>query len=119
MWLEILRGAKSECPEVFDESDCYYLQKTDHYYVVEYEDKIKFRAAENKCKEIGGELANIDSPEEQEFLSGLATSEGLWIGLKKIDTVWKWVPSKQEVVGNNFIVGDAPKSACCNLALQN
>ena len=98
VWLKILRGKDSECPEIFDEADCYYLQKTDRYYTMEDKNLLQFKAAENKCKQLGGELANIDSPEEHEFLSGLASNGGMWIGLKKIDSAWKWLPSKQEVM---------------------
>lgn len=98
--MKILRGEKAECPERFDTSGCYYLQKEDRYYISSQEDnegRLSFKDAEARCAELGGELAQIDSTEEQEFLSALATNEGVWIGLKRIDSVWKWIPSKKEV----------------------
>ena len=100
-FIQILRGSKAECPEVFDPADCYYLAETDHYYIVESESKKTFEGAQMACSELGGELARIDSPKEHAFLSGLANIQGAWLGMQKINNEWVWLGDKTPVCDIN------------------
>lgn len=93
-----MRGEKSECPEIFDEADCYYLASEDRYYVTEPEKMLPFDEAAEECRKMGGELSRIDSPAEQAFLGGLASSQGSWLGMQKINNTFRWIPSTDEVV---------------------
>eukprot|EP00803_Ostreobium_quekettii_P009591 evm.model.scf_2457.1 EVM.evm.TU.scf_2457.1 scf_2457:378-12449(+) len=93
--LQVLRGAKAECPNVFNESACYQLGSK--YYATDLARKLPFEDAEAVCIDAGGQLAEIATTEEHWMLSSLAAREGSWIGLR-LDTsadplTWRWIRS--------------------------
>ncbi|CAO4373892.1 unnamed protein product [Caenorhabditis nigoni] len=67
-----------------------------------YRMRARFMEAENKCKEVGGHLTSIHSPEENDFLRGLTSTghvqenrwdNNVWIGFfyEKQSETWKWL----------------------------
>ncbi|CAD7703926.1 unnamed protein product, partial [Ostreobium quekettii] len=97
----VLRGEKAECPDIFEEKPCFHLPDAKKFYTVDLERKLPFEAAANACTALGGRLAEPQSDEEHTMLSGLATREGCWIGLR-LDTrgrpfVWRWLVSEEDV----------------------
>jgi len=89
--LQLLRGEEGQCPEKFEEADCYFFKKTGSYYVAPKEPLLTFDDAEAFCQDLGGELAGIDEPAEEDLLAGLASNAGSWIGLRRGDSgEWTW-----------------------------
>eukprot|EP00803_Ostreobium_quekettii_P003185 evm.model.scf_371.6 EVM.evm.TU.scf_371.6 scf_371:86204-95556(+) len=98
--LQVLRGDKSECPDIFEERPCFHLVSAKKFYTVDLEHKLPFEEAADACIQLGGRLAEPLSDEEHTMLSGLATREGCWIGLRKdtrdVPFIWRWLESKED-----------------------
>ncbi|CAD7696233.1 unnamed protein product [Ostreobium quekettii] len=96
--LQLLRGRAAECPETFMDSMCYYFDKTDSFYIAPQSPLLDFAEAQVYCESLGGSLAEIDEPDEEDLLSGLAPNSGSWIGLvRDEDFVWRWQSTGEEV----------------------
>ncbi|KAI4901903.1 hypothetical protein NFI96_013838 [Prochilodus magdalenae] len=72
------------------------VQDRDRLYVFS-QDKLSWNSSRERCKELGGDLAIVNSKEEQDFLGRMVTTVGnsnlYWIGLTDAETegVWLWV----------------------------
>eukprot|EP00803_Ostreobium_quekettii_P003183 evm.model.scf_371.4 EVM.evm.TU.scf_371.4 scf_371:48862-56343(+) len=110
----VLRGEKAECPNAFPEAPCYFLGSESKYYTADRGKKASFDDAERECLVNGGKLVEINSPEEHWLLSGLATREGSWLGLrlnKSSDPfIWRWLQSGEALDGPSGIEGDGGPS---------
>ena len=53
---------------------------------------LTWNSAEEHCNELGGHLASVHSKKENDFISGLADGQRLWIGANDLKTerVWAW-----------------------------
>jgi len=96
--LQVLRGKKAECPDVLPDAQCYFLQDTDSFYMSDPSQKLAFEEAEAACVALGGQLTEVGSGSEHAFLSGLATSTGSWIGLRKKGSEFSWLQSGGSVL---------------------
>ena len=96
---QLLRGQAGQCPEKFEEADCYFFEETGDYYIAPNKPLLTFDEAVEFCKDMGGELAEIDKPNEEDLLSGLASNAGSWVGLRfdKGTETWRWRTSDIEV----------------------
>merc|ERR1711892_1264895 len=56
-----------------------------------FTDSSKFSAAQTSCEGYGGDLAQIESQEDQDAVFGLAGGTSTWIGANDIDKHKKWV----------------------------
>ncbi|CAD7696234.1 unnamed protein product [Ostreobium quekettii] len=102
--LQLLRGQESECPEKFEPADCYFFSTTGAYYSAPKEPLLSYDDAEAFCKEMGGELADINQPLEEDLLAGLASNAGSWIGLKRDESgTWKWTVTGEAVPEDSVI----------------
>ncbi|KAI4893918.1 hypothetical protein NFI96_027810, partial [Prochilodus magdalenae] len=72
------------------------VQDRDRLYVFS-QDKLSWSSSRERCKELGGDLAIVNSKEEHDFLGRMVTTVGNsslhWIGLTDAETegVWLWV----------------------------
>ena len=85
----------AQCPEQFDQADCYFNAAKDQFYIASKEAKGTYKSSSLECKKLGGTLAVIDSTQEAEFISGLASNSGSWIGLKRKNNQWKWSGNRE------------------------
>ena len=88
--LQLLRGKENECPEIFDEADCFFFARTGDFYIAPPKPLLTFQEAEFFCRDLGGNLAEIDEPSEEDLLAGLASNAGSWVGLTRDDESGKW-----------------------------
>lgn len=60
---------------------------------MEIHELLSFEGGEAACANIGGALAEIDVPIEEDMLSAVASNAGSWIGLRLDDNAneWKWI----------------------------
>lgn len=64
---------------------------------------VSWANAETICSELGGHLVSINSPEEQEFVQGIADEnmiDNLWLGGYWDDEVWKWTDGSEFTYSN-------------------
>lgn len=101
--LQLLRGVESQCPERFSRADCYINAAEDRYYIAPRNISGTYKNAKSMCKKLGGALAVVDTTRESEFLSGLASNAGSWIGLKRKRRAWRWSGSRKIVNGSDEI----------------
>ncbi|CAD7696239.1 unnamed protein product [Ostreobium quekettii] len=103
--LQLLRGEQAQCPEVFDDANCYFFEGTGNYYMAPKTPLLDFAGAEEYCQERGGTLAEIDEDLEDELLAGIASNAGSWLGLRYSDndSQWVWTNSgRVEPQGSNL-----------------
>ena len=55
---------------------------------VEAQPKLTWTNAVRMCKHLGGNVTEIQTPEENEFISGLTCKSDVWIGLRRIRRSW-------------------------------
>ncbi|XP_050976829.1 CD209 antigen [Labeo rohita] len=73
-------------------------QRTDNFKWIYYNFSFYYISSEKKgwidssqdCQQRGADLAIINSQKEQDFLQKIAVYEDFWIGLRKIQGLWKW-----------------------------
>lgn len=73
-----------------------YHKFNGHYYKV-ISGHLNWQEADTLCREHGGYLCTITSPEEQEFVSSLVTNAdyACWLGGYYDETNWKWVTGEK------------------------
>jgi len=91
--LQLLRGEDAQCPEIFDDSKCYFFEETGDYYMAPKTPLLNFAEAKAFCEDQGGFLAEIDEELEENLMSGIAANSGSWVGLTFNNSEWKWLQS--------------------------
>jgi len=88
-----------ECPERFDDADCYFFDQTGDFYIAPKTRLLPFEDAQKFCEDLGGILAEIDEPSEEDNLAGLASNSGSWVGLRRDRETeeWTWQTSGEVV----------------------
>lgn len=79
-----------------------------HYYKV-YLTGMDWFSASDYCNKMGGELVEINSKDEQNFINQLVAGKGrtaYWIGGWKDETVWRWIKSYETFLFSNWAVGE-------------
>nr|KAF6309601.1 Fc fragment of IgE receptor II [Pipistrellus kuhlii] len=97
-------SACSTCPEqwVSFRRKCYYFG----------EGPKRWFQAREACRGLGGRLASIHSPEEQDFLAKHSSRKGTWIGLRDLDREGEFVWMDQSPLGySNWGSGEPDNGA--------
>eukprot|EP00803_Ostreobium_quekettii_P011641 evm.model.scf_1151.2 EVM.evm.TU.scf_1151.2 scf_1151:46051-48697(+) len=98
--LQEMRGPMSECParswKAPDGETCYAFRGVRYVLVAE---PTGFEEARQRCKDMGGRLAEPKVEEIKDdlhFFASIAPPDGVWIGLKP-DDQWRFLSSSQAV----------------------
>ena len=95
---EILNDMKREFAQMKCGSWIYFM---DSCYNFTSTEKVAWQDARDKCLEVGGYLAEVDTAEENDFLRTMAHERNieLWIGGSDLDKegLWQWSYSKENV----------------------
>eukprot|EP00803_Ostreobium_quekettii_P004200 evm.model.scf_1178EXC.1 EVM.evm.TU.scf_1178EXC.1 scf_1178EXC:13443-17623(+) len=98
--LQELRGSTSECParswRASDREKCYAFKSVHYVLVAEPTD---FEEAQQRCKDMGGRLAEPSVEQFKDdlhFLASIIPPDGAWIGLRP-GPQWKFLSSSQDV----------------------
>ncbi len=78
--------------EDWDDSDLLYFNGHAYEYV---DMDLAWMDAREYCREQGGHLVTITSPEEQDFLADNFYGQMLWIGAFGSETGWRWVTDEE------------------------
>lgn len=93
--LQVIRGRDHSCPVLYPITRCYRLAQGIIYSSIPTNQHLRFDQAVEFCHENGGRLAEFTSDENQEFLAGIASIDGSWIGMNLTDSSqWSWISGR-------------------------